>query len=225
MGAARALRSSNTLRCRHRSCPATLSLPRLRPGHPGKTQGGRAPLPRSHAGLSAAGKHRGGSPSWGPRGREGAAGRHGRQRLQMGTCRCMSASRAPAPGSPCWRLRGFSVLCPSPPHTACCIQGLCKCRPCTPPPTSSDAPAGLGQREPRRLCSPSPRPGERSVTQRPALHLRHMPCSPIPTKRHCLVAGQTMLLLSQTHVLTLGETAAVAGHFHFAPEHPYMPTQ
>lgn len=97
------------------------------------------------------GRSRCGSPLWGLR---------GRQRLQMGTCGCMSASRAPAPGSPCWRLCGFSVLCPSPPCTACRIQGLCKWPPHFPP-ASTAALGGPGQGEPRRLRSPGacPHPG------------------------------------------------------------------
>lgn len=44
----------------------------------------------------------------------------------------MSACGAAA-GSPGWRLLGFPALCPSPPRSACRIQGLCKGPPSPPP--------------------------------------------------------------------------------------------
>lgn len=82
--------------------------------------------------------------------------------LQMGTRGCVSASRAPVPGSPRWRLCGSSALCPSPSRTACRIQGLCKCPSPRLPPPAPPLPGepGTGNRGGcTRPGLPAPRPG------------------------------------------------------------------
>lgn len=105
------------------TCHPLPALAASRP--PEQAPGHRALLPHP------IGCRQGGSKQGSPCGvrKERSCRQQGKQWLQMGTCGCMSASRAPPPGSPCWRLSGFSVLCPSPPRTACRIQGLCKCPP------------------------------------------------------------------------------------------------
>lgn len=60
----------------------------------------------------------------------------------------MSACRAAA-GSPGWRLPGFPALCPSPPRSACRIQGLCKG-----PPSPSPGSRGRAHRGHARSWAP-----------------------------------------------------------------------